>query len=92
MDNGDLKMLVRAILQEGRHQEKSLDAGVLAAWSRLDLIFHSVAFALDEDGLGMVQESVEDRGSQGAVVVEDLGPVFVRSVGCDDNGAPLIAL
>ena len=62
MDNGDLKMRVRAILQEGRHQEKSLDAGVLAAWSRLDLIFHSVAFALDEDGLGMVQESVEDRG------------------------------
>ncbi len=42
------------------------------------MVFHSVAFSLDEDGLGMVEESVEDGGSQGAVVVEDLRPVFER--------------
>ena len=56
------------------------------------MVLHAVAFAFDEDGLGMVQEAVEDGGGQGAVVVEDLGPVFEGSVGGDDDGALLVAL
>jgi hypothetical protein len=40
----------------------------------------------------MMQEPVEDCGSEDAVVVEDLRPVFERAVGGDDDGAPLIAL
>jgi hypothetical protein len=49
----------------------------------VDLVFHSEALALDNDRFGVVQDAVEDGGRQGAVVVEDLRPVFVRAVGCD---------
>jgi hypothetical protein len=35
----------------------------------------------------MVQDTVEDGGSQGAVVVEDLHPVFVGAVGGDSTMA-----
>ena len=51
----------------------------------VDLIPHAVALALDEDRLGVVQEPVEQRRRQGAVVVEDLGPVLERPVRGDDG-------
>ena len=55
------------------------------------MIFHAVAFAFDEDGFSVVQEAIENGGGEGAVVVEDFGPVFVGSVGGDDHGALLVA-
>jgi hypothetical protein len=88
-------MLVVAMLQCRRHQGNSISSrrpGGVSGWSGLDLIFHSIAFPLDENGLGMVEEPVEDCGSEDAVVVEDLRPVFERAVGGDDDGSPLIAL
>lgn len=33
--------------------------------SGLDLIFHPIAFSLDEDGLGMVEEAAEDCRGEG---------------------------
>jgi len=38
--------------------------------SRFDLVLHAVAGALDDDRLGMVEEPVQHRGGDGAVVVE----------------------
>ena len=46
-----------------------------------DLIFHAVAFALDGDGLGVMQQAIQHGGSQRGVVVEDLGPVLVGLIG-----------
>jgi hypothetical protein len=48
--------------------------------SGLDLVLHAVAFPLDEDGLGVVQEAVEQSGGQGAVVIENLRPLLVDAV------------
>ena len=42
----------------------------------LDFIFYAVAFSLDENGFGVMQEPVKDGGGEGGVVVEDLRPVF----------------
>ena len=54
---------------------------------RLDLVLHAVALAFNDDGFGVVKEAVQDRGSEGGVVVEDLGPGFVGLVGGEDDGA-----
>jgi hypothetical protein len=40
----------------------------------------AIALALDDDGLDVVQEAVQQRRGQGGVVVEDLGPLLVRAV------------
>jgi hypothetical protein len=40
----------------------------------------------------MVQEPVQNRRSQGAVVIEDFGPVFIGLVGGQDDRTMLIAL
>jgi hypothetical protein len=48
--------------------------------SRFDLVFHAVAGALDDDRLGMVEEPVEHRGGDGAVVVENGGPLLEEGV------------
>ena len=39
-----------------------------------------------------MQQTVEECRGEGAVVVEDLGPVFERSVRADDDGAAFVAL
>ena len=39
----------------------------------------------------MVQESIENGGGEGGVVIEDLGPIFEGTVGGNDDGAALIA-
>ena len=44
------------------------------------MVLHSVAFSIDEDGLCMVEETIQDGRSKGAVVVEDLRPVSERTV------------
>jgi len=40
---------------------------------RLDLASHAKAFAFDDDGLGVVQQTIEDGSGQGTVIVEHLG-------------------
>lgn len=32
---------------------------------RFDAVFHSIAFCIDHDGFGMMQQSVKDGGGQG---------------------------
>jgi hypothetical protein len=58
----------------------------------LDLIFHAIAFAFDKDGFRVMQQPVQDRGGQSAVVIKDLRPVFKCAVGSDYLGPLLIAL
>ena len=55
------------------------------------MVLGAEALALDDDGFGVMEQAVEQRGSQGAVVVEDLGPVLVGAIGGDDGGAALVA-
>jgi len=59
--------------------------------SGLDTVLHAVALSLDEHGLGVVQEAVEQSRGQGGIVVEDLRPVLVGAVGGDDGAALLVA-
>ena len=40
----------------------------------------------------MVEQPVEDGGSQGGVVVEDFGPFSVDAIGRDDGRAAFVAL
>jgi len=45
------------------HRTTSLKRPVRAAWSlgrRFDLVFHAEAFAFDDDGVGVMEDSVED--------------------------------
>ena len=58
----------------------------------LDGVLHSEAAALEGDGFGVVQESVEDGGGQGGVAIEDLRPVLEDAVGGDRDGATLVAM
>jgi len=57
-----------------------------------DLILHAVALPFDDHGFSVVQESVEHGAGQGAVVVEDFGPAFIRLVGGQQDGSPLVTL
>ena len=57
-----------------------------------DLVVHAKAFAFDNHGLSVVQQSIEDCGGEGRVVVEDLGPGFEGLIGGQDCGAAFIAL
>src|ERR1039458_5417323 len=59
---------------------------------RIDLIFHPVGLALDDDGLGAVENAVEYRAGDPGVVIKNLGPAFEGLVGGDDDGAALVAL
>jgi len=60
--------------------------------SGLDAILHSVTFPLNGDGLGVMEETVEDGGGDDAVVVEDRGPALEGLVGGEDDSALLVAL
>lgn len=60
--------------------------------SAVDLVFHAVALALDEDGFSMMKQSIEKRRGECAVVVEDFRPVLIDAVRCDDESAVLIPL
>ncbi len=57
-----------------------------------DAVFHSVTGAFDEDRLCVVQDTVEDGRGQRGVVVEDVRPVLVGSVGRDHRGTLFVAL
>jgi hypothetical protein len=53
------------------------------------LVLHPVAEAFDDDGLGVVQQPVQDSRSQ--FVVKNRRPLFERLVGSLDDGATFIA-
>lgn len=65
---------------------KSVRSGVV------DLILHTIVFAFDDHGFGMVQKTIEDGGSDGAVVVEDFRPVFEDPIGREEDGPAFIAM
>jgi hypothetical protein len=45
----------------------------------------------DEDGLSVMQETIQQRGSQGGITDEDSRPVLESDVGDDDDWAALVA-
>jgi hypothetical protein len=50
----------------------------------LDLVLHAVTDAFEEDSLGVVEQAVQDGCGDGAVVVEDAGPLFEGLVAYSD--------
>src|SRR6266853_2757147 len=46
----------------------------------LQLVFHPEALAFDDDGVGMMQQPIQDCGGQSAVMVEDRGPLLKGTV------------
>src|SRR5262252_1025599 len=56
-----------------------------------DLALGAVALALDDHGVDVVQDAVEDGGGKRAVVVEDLRPVLVGTVGGDHHRRAFVA-
>jgi hypothetical protein len=58
---------------------------------RFEFPLPTITFPFNDDGLGVVQQPIEQRCGQGAVVVTNLGPVLKRSVGGDQGRALLIA-
>ena len=51
-----------------------------------------VAPTFDDHGFSVVQKLIQQGSGQGAVVVEDFGPAFIRLVGGQQDGALLITL
>ena len=58
----------------------------------LGLVLHPEAGTLNDDGFGMMQQSIQDGRGNGAVIVEDAGPLFERFVGRQDDGTTLVTL
>ncbi len=48
---------------------------------RLVLVFHPIAWAFDQDGFCMMEESIQHGRGDGAVVIENGGPLFEWLVG-----------
>ena len=64
----------------------------MRSFSGLDAVFHTEACALDKDDFGVVEKAVEDGGGNGAVAIEDGGPLLEGFVGGEHDGAALVAL
>src|SRR6266567_4999759 len=88
---GDLKM--QEAPSESGHHRKHLNAPSDAEWSglTLDLVFHAETLPFDDDGLGMMQQPIQDRGGQGAIMVENRGPLLKSAVGGQDDRPLFIA-
>jgi hypothetical protein len=56
------------------------------------LVLHSVTGPFDNNRFSVVQQAVQDRGGDSAVVVENRGRLLERFVGRQNDGAALIAL
>ena len=54
------------------------------------LFFHAVAGAFDHDGFGVMEEPVEHCGGQGAVVIEDRGPLLEGFIGGQHDGTAFV--
>ena len=57
-----------------------------------DLILHAVTTAFDDHRFSVVQKSVQHGAGQGAVIVEDFGPVLIGLVSRDDGRTGFIPL
>ena len=55
-----------------------------------DAVFHAEARAFDDDGLGMMEEAVEDGGGDGGVTVKDGCPLLEGFVGGEYDGATFV--
>ena len=75
----------------GEHRRRRNGAGDSSSVGWIDLVFHAEALAFDDDGLGAVQDAVQDRRGHAGVVVEDLRPALEGLVGRDDEGAAFVA-
>ena len=60
--------------------------------SSLALVAEAITTALDHQGIGMVQQAIEQRRCQSTFVVEDLRPVLEGPDTGNDRRAALIAL
>ena len=58
---------------------------------RLDLAFHAKAFPLNDHGLRMMQQPIQDGRRQRAVVVKDLRPLLISSIRRDHHRTLFIA-
>ncbi len=47
---------------------------------RIDSVFHAITFTFNDDRFAMMEDTVEDGGGEGCIVVEDRGPLFERFV------------
>jgi len=44
--------------------------------SNIDSLFHAVAFSLNDNGFSVMQQPIDDRRFERAVVIEDFEPVL----------------
>ena len=51
--------------------------------SGVGLNAHAVTAALDDDGFGVVEQSVKQSRGEGAVVIEDPGPLLEGAIRCN---------
>src|SRR5262249_34382648 len=73
---------------------ESKDWGRRALMARgltLELVFHPEALAFDDDRVSMMQQPIQDRGGQGAVMVEDRRPLLEGTVRGQDHRPLFIA-
>ena len=67
-------------------------ASVEVSKSGFDLVFHTIAGAFNYDSFSVMKESIQHRGGDGAVAIEDGRPLLESFVGSDDEGTALISL
>src|SRR5271157_1767359 len=60
--------------------------------SAFGLVLHAVTRALQDDRLGVMEQTVQDGGGNGAVVVEDAGPLFEWFISGQHDGATFVTL
>ena len=58
---------------------------------RLDFALHAKALPFNDHRFRVMQEPIQDGGRQHAVIVKDLGPLFVGSIRRDHDRPLLIA-
>jgi len=60
-------------LKHRRHRQSSMPTTPNPGRLTARFGSHAKAFAFDDDGLGVVQQTIEDGSGQGTVIVEHLG-------------------
>ncbi len=60
--------------------EQLLPASLVKPGLPLDLVLHAKTFSFDDHGLGVMEQPIQDGGGQGAVMVEDRGPILEGAV------------
>ena len=75
---------LQTIPNQGTHAREDLFSVALILWAQ--------AIALDEDGLGVVAQTVEQRQGEHGVLVDVADPVIVDFVACHQRGATLVAV